>query len=289
MEIIIKSAEEMQSRAKALRKEGKTIGFVPTMGALHEGHLSLVRRAKEENDITVVSIFVNPTQFGPQEDFNRYPRDLEGDSQKLASLGVDILFYPSVEDIYPEGYRTYVTVEELSDKLCGAFRPGHFRGVATVVTILFNIVMPHRAYFGLKDYQQSVIIRRMVRDLRMDIDIVACPTVREPDGLAMSSRNTYLNEKERKSATVLYRALKEAEKVLLSGGSFQSARERMQETIREEPLVRQLQYASIYDPETLDELSDKDYQKYRGREVLLAVALYLGPARLIDNLIVRLP
>ncbi len=286
---IIKSAEEMQSRAKALRKEGKTIGFVPTMGALHEGHLSLVRRAKEENDITVVSIFVNPTQFGPKEDFNRYPRDLEGDSQKLASLGVDILFYPSVEDIYPEGYRTYVTVEELSDKLCGAFRPGHFRGVATVVTILFNIVMPHRAYFGLKDYQQSVIIRRMVRDLRMDIDIVACPTVREPDGLAMSSRNTYLNEKERKSATVLYRALKEAEKVLLSGGSFQSARERMQETIREEPLVRQLQYASIYDPETLDELSDRDYQKYRGREVLLAVALYLGPARLIDNLIVRLP
>jgi pantoate--beta-alanine ligase len=286
---IIKSATEMQQRAKALRAEGRTIGFVPTMGALHEGHLSLVRRCREENDITVVSIFVNPTQFGPQEDYNRYPRDIEGDSQKLASQGVDILFYPSVEDIYPEGYSTYVTVEGLSEKLCGAFRPGHFRGVATVVTVLFNIVMPHRAYFGLKDYQQSVIIRRMVRDLRMDLEVVPCPTVREPDGLAMSSRNLYLNPEERRAATVLYRALKKAEECILSGGSFEEARKAMVETIKAEPLVRQLQYASVYDPESLDELVDAAREKYSGREVVLAVALYIGPARLIDNMLVRVP
>jgi len=279
----------MQQKAKALRAEGKTLGFVPTMGALHEGHLSLIRRAINENDVTIVSIFVNPTQFGPQEDYNRYPRDFEGDSKKLASLGVDILFYPSVQDIYPEGYSTFVTVEGLSSKLCGAFRPGHFRGVTTIVNILFNIVMPHRAYFGLKDYQQCIIIKKMVKDLKMDIEIIPCPTVREPDGLAMSSRNLYLNKQERQAATVLYKALKDAEAVILEGGSFKEAKDTMVRIIKAEPLVKQLQYASVYDPETLEELIDTPREKYSGREALLAIALYLGPARLIDNLLVKVP
>ncbi len=286
---IVKSATEMQQKARILRAEGYSIGFVPTMGALHEGHLSLVRRAREDNDKVVVSIFVNPTQFGPQEDYSRYPRDLEGDAAKLKDLAVDILFYPAVEDIYPEGYCTYVNVEGLSEKLCGAFRPGHFRGVATVVTILFNIVMPHRAYFGLKDYQQCVIIKRMVKDLRMDLEVVPCPTVRELDGLAMSSRNLYLNPEQRRAATVLYRALKRAEDVIRSGGSFEEARKVMHQVIEAEPLVRQLQYASVYDPESLDEIVSVPTEQYSGREVLLAIALYLGPARLIDNILVRVP
>ncbi len=285
---IIKDIKGMQQRAKALFREGKTIGFVPTMGALHEGHLSLVSRSVKENDITVVSIFVNPTQFGPSEDLDRYPRDIEGDMKKLQAAGVDILFLPDVNDVYPEGYRTYVTVEELSTKLCGEFRPGHFRGVATVVTKLFNIVRPDRAYFGQKDYQQSVIIRRMTEDLNFDIQIVVCPTVREDDGLAMSSRNLYLSSEERKAATVIYKTLSEAKKRLARGESFRKIKEFMQESILSVPYVKQLQYASVYHPETLDDITDEDVNIYKGKKVLLAVAVVMDSARLIDNMLVDL-
>lgn len=271
----------MSMITKELHLKGKSIGFVPTMGALHEGHLSLVRRAKDENDITVVSIFVNPTQFAPGEDYERYPRDLEGDRQKLEKLEVDYLFYPDVQSLYPQGYSTYVTVENLSDKLCGKFRPGHFRGVATVVCKLFNIVKPTRAYFGQKDYQQTLVIRRMVEDLNFDVEIIVCPTVREVDGLAMSSRNLYLNEKERQAATILYRSLKEAEKVLKLQQSPQKAKEKMMEILKSEPLITEIQYAGVYDPLTLQEIEQKN-NKY-----LIALAVKIGQTRLIDNLVVE--
>lgn len=279
---IIRIPRIMREITKQIKAKGKSIGFVPTMGALHEGHLSLIRRAKEENDSVVVSIFVNPIQFAPGEDYERYPRDVESDKEKLETVGIDYLFLPDVNSLYPEGYSTYVIVEGLSDKLCGKFRPGHFRGVATVVCKLFNIVRPTKAYFGQKDYQQSLIIKRMVEDLNFDIEIVVCPTVREADGLAMSSRNLYLNEKERKAATVIYKALKEGEKLLRLGANPQDVNLKMQEIIKNEPLVREIQYAGVFDPLTLEEIKEKQ-EKY-----LLAVALKIGDTRLIDNLVVEL-
>lgn len=279
---IIKTIKEMQELSRSLILQGKKLGFVPTMGALHEGHLSLVRQARKDNDVVIVSIFVNPIQFGPHEDFARYPRDLEGDSEKLKRESVDILFYPDIREMYPEGYKTFVEVQGLSDRLCGAFRPGHFRGVATVVTKLFNIVKPHRAYFGLKDYQQTVIIKKMVNDLNMDIEIVTCPTVREPDGLAMSSRNLYLKADERKAATVIYRTLLEAEKLIREFKSPEEVRTIMLERLKSEPLVSSIDYAGVYDPETLEEI--KDYSE--DKEILIAIALRIGNTRLIDNIIV---
>lgn len=281
---IIKTIKEMQELSRSLILQGKRLGFVPTMGALHEGHLSLVRQARKDNDVVIVSIFVNPIQFGPHEDFARYPRDLEGDSEKLKRESVDILFYPDIREMYPEGYKTFVEVQGLSDRLCGAFRPGHFRGVATVVTKLFNIVKPHRAYFGLKDYQQTVIIKKMVNDLNMDIEIVTCPTVREPDGLAMSSRNLYLKADERKAATVIYRTLLEAEKLIREFKSPEEVRTIMLERLKSEPLVSSIDYAGVYDPETLEEI--KDYSE--DKEILIAIALRIGNTRLIDNLIVKM-
>ena len=260
----------------------RKIGFVPTMGALHEGHLSLVRRARQENDIAVVSIFVNPIQFGPSEDFRKYPRDFEADAEKLRRQEVDILFVPDVSHLYPQGFSTYVEVEELSDRLCGAFRPGHFRGVATVVTKLFHIVGPARAYFGQKDYQQTIVIRKMVKDLDMSIDIVVCPTVRERDGLAMSSRNAYLRENEREAATVVYRCLTEAAGLAKSGiiniGHIKGI---MQEKLLHEPLLSKIDYAGVYEPETLDEPVGMS------GTVLLAVAVRIGDTRLIDNVLVN--
>lgn len=279
---IIKTIKEMQELSRSLILQGKKLGFVPTMGALHEGHLSLVRQARKDNDVVIVSIFVNPIQFGPHEDFARYPRDLEGDSEKLKRESVDILFYPDIREMYPEGYKTFVEVQGLSDRLCGAFRPGHFRGVATVVTKLFNIVKPHRAYFGLKDYQQTVIIKKMVNDLNMDIEIVTSPTVREPDGLAMSSRNLYLKADERKAATVIYRTLLEAEKLIREFKSPEEVRTIMLERLKSEPLVSSIDYAGVYDPETLEEI--KDYSE--DKEILIAIALRIGNTRLIDNIIV---
>jgi pantoate--beta-alanine ligase len=275
----------MQDTAKGYLLHGRSIGFVPTMGALHEGHLSLVRRAKEENDITVVSIFINPIQFGPSEDFKRYPRDIEGDTEKLNKEGVDILFMPDISSMYSEGFSTFVEVEKLSERLCGAFRPGHFRGVATVVAKLLNIVKPKRAYFGQKDFQQAIIIKQLVKDLDMDIDIVVCPTVREEDGLAMSSRNTYLDKRQREAATVIYKALTEASDIIKSGIGIIDGiyiKGLMRDRLLKEPAVTGIDYAGVYDPETLDELSE-----IKG-DALLAVAIKIGDTRLIDNMLVNI-
>jgi len=267
------------AEARAVRRAlPGTWGFVPTMGYLHEGHLSLVRRARAENDRVAVSIFVNPTQFGPHEDYARYPRDLERDLRLLEPLGVDLVFVPSVEEMYPPGFQTWVIVEEVSRPLEGASRPGHFRGVATVVAKLFNILRPDRAYFGQKDAQQTVVIRRMVQDLNIPVEIVICPTVREPDGLAMSSRNTYLNPEERRAATVLFRALQAAKARYEAGErDAERLREAMREVIRAEPLAR-IDYVSVAHPETLQEL-----ERVEG-PALLSLAVYIGTTRLIDNL-----
>ncbi len=284
---VIESNREMQQVADELRRQGKTIGFVPTMGALHEGHLSLVRCSTDENDVTVVSIFVNPTQFGPNEDYERYPRDPEGDLAKCERAGVDIVFMPTVEEMYPEGYVTYVEVTgHLTQTLCGAFRPGHFRGVTTVVTKLFEAVKPHRAYFGKKDYQQWRVIQRMVRDLNMPVEIIGCPIVREPDGLAMSSRNRYLSEEERRSALALYRGLLMARERILNGERDTSRIIReVFEFIESHPHVRKIDYVAVVDPETLQPVGRLE----SGQQVLVAVAVHVGPARLIDNMEIQVP
>jgi len=276
---VIEDIEEMRRHTTLVRREGKTIGFIPTMGALHDGHLSLMRHAKGETDHVITSIFVNPTQFGPGEDYEEYPRDLEGDIEKAASAGVETLFTPSVSAIYPEGYRTFVEVEGLSDLLCGKTRPGHFRGVATIVLKLFNIVKPHKAFFGQKDYQQTVVVKKMVEDLNMDIDIIVLPTVREADGLAMSSRNQYLNPEERRSAPALYRSLQEARLLFERGekdpGILKGAIER---TLRSEPAVR-VEYIAIVNPETLE--GERELRK----GTVIALAARIGKTRLIDNII----
>ncbi|CCJ33037.1 MULTISPECIES: pantoate--beta-alanine ligase [Caloramator] len=278
---IIRSVIKMQNKAKELLKEGKTIGFVPTMGYLHDGHKSLIERARRENDIVVVSIFVNPTQFGPNEDYDRYPRDEERDKKICEAAGCDIVFIPEREDMYGENYSTYVEVLNLTEGLCGASRPGHFRGVATVVTKLFNIVKPTRAYFGQKDAQQLAVIKRMVMDLNMDVVIVPCPIVREEDGLAMSSRNTYLNEDERKQALVLYKSLKLAEKMIIDG-------ERDVKRIKDEMvnLIKTSKDAVIDYVEFVDNQNLKPVDKVEG-EVLIALAVKIGKTRLIDNTVVR--
>lgn len=281
MELItsVAAMREMSERARAGRR---SIGFVPTMGWLHEGHLDLVRMARERSDVVVVSIFVNPAQFGAGEDFERYPRDLERDAGLAGEAGCDILFVPETGEMYPEGYDTYVTVERLSTPLCGSRRPGHFRGVATAVAKLFNIVQPHLALFGQKDAQQSVIIRRMVEDLNMDVEIVIGPTAREEDGLAISSRNIFLSAEERGQATVLYRSIKKAEEMIHSGERDAPAiTGAMREMIEREPAA-ELDYVSIVDSETLEEVRDLE------GEVLVALAVRFGKARLIDNTIVRI-
>ena len=286
---VIRNSGVMQQTVKEYLHGGKSTGFVPTMGALHEGHLSLIRRCREENDISIVSIFVNPLQFEPSGDFSRYPRDVENDMAELKKAGIDILFMPGVENIYPEGFATYVNVEHLSDKLCGRFRPGHFRGVATVVTKLLNIVRPTRTYFGRKDFQQFLIIRQLVRDLNIDTETVMCPTVREADGLAMSSRNQYLSPEERDAATVIYRTLCEAKKMLISGKvTLGEVKSFMEASLSAEPLVEEVQYASAFDPATLEDISSPKITKYRKKNILLAIAVRIGKARLIDNELVEI-
>ena len=253
------------------------VGFVPTMGFLHEGHLSLVRAARAGNDHVFVSIFVNPTQFGPNEDFGRYPRDEERDLALLREAGVDYVFMPALEEMYPEGFETNVEVGSVAQPLEGAFRPGHFRGVATVVLKLFNIVQPMRAYFGRKDAQQLVVIRKMVRDLDVPVEVVAMPTVREPDGLALSSRNAYLTLEERKAATILWQALTLAQEMWARGARDAEAfRARMRELIEEEELAK-IDYVSVADPETLREL-----ERIQG-PALVSLAVRIGRTRLIDN------
>lgn len=272
----------MQETSKDLLLRSKSIGFVPTMGALHEGHLSLIRRAKQENDLVVVSIFVNPIQFGPQEDFTRYPRTLAADIEKLETLNTDILFLPDTKAMYPEGFSTYVSVEGLSDRLCGAFREGHFRGVATVVCKLINIVRPTRLYLGQKDYQQTVIIRKMVEHLNIDTEVVICKTVREADGLAMSSRNVYLSPQERRAATVIYRCLSSlSDRITKNQIPCAEVPSKMEEILRTEPLISEIQYAGIFDTETLEPLREFN------RLNLLAIALKIGDTRLIDNELVE--
>ncbi len=279
---IIRIPRIMKETSRRLLMQGKSIGFVPTMGALHNGHLFLVKSARGENDIVVASIFVNPTQFGPNEDFEKYPRDLEGDTQKLKDAGVDILFAPDAASIYPEGFGTFLEVQGLSDKLCGAFRPGHFRGVATIVNKLFNLVLPVRAYFGQKDFQQALIIKKMIKDLSINVECVACSIVRESDGLAMSSRNRFLSDAERQAATVLYKTLRFASGMISSGADLSAVKKRMHDILAAEPLVTEIQYAGIYDPETLDE------KNVAGKANLLAIALKLGNVRLIDNMLVEM-
>lgn len=258
-----------------------TWGLVPTMGYLHEGHLSLVRRARAENDHVAVSIFVNPTQFGPHEDLDRYPRDLNRDLSLLEPLGVDLVLAPPVEEMYPPGFQTKVVVEDVARPLEGAARPGHFVGVATVVCKLFNIFQPDRAYFGQKDAQQAVVIRRMARDLDFDLEIVVCPTVREPDGLAMSSRNVYLSPEERRAATVLFRALSAAQAAWQAGErDGERLRQQMRAVLAAEPLARP-DYVSIADLDTLVELDQV------GERALASLAVRIGATRLIDNLILE--
>jgi len=277
---IITAISEMRSFADALRKQGRTIGFVPTMGFLHEGHLSLIRQARRECDVVVVSIFVNPAQFGPGEDFDRYPRDREGDRKKCETAGVDALFLPAADEMYPDGPSVFVAVEGISDVLEGAVRPGHFRGVATVVAKLFNIVKPHQAFFGQKDYQQCVMIKRMVKGLNMDVGVVATPTVREQDGLAMSSRNSYLGIEERRAAAAVHRALRAAEHLVKAGVKEpEELKHKMQAVLHEEKGIS-IDYLEIADQETLAPL-----ETVKGGIVILA-AVRLGRTRLIDNLLV---
>lgn len=276
---ICNSIEEMRAALRHAKGSTQRIGFVATMGALHEGHLSLVRAAKAQADVVVASIFVNPTQFGPNEDFSRYPRTFESDCQMLNKEGVDLLFAPSVEDMYPTGAVTYVTVEGLSERLCGKSRPGHFRGVTTVVSKLFNIIGPDLAFFGQKDAAQAAIIRRMVRDLNFPIEVVVSPIVREPDGLAMSSRNAYLDAGQRKSALVLSRALSRVKAAFDKGE--QTAAKLIDVGIRvlkSEPGA-QLDYLEIVNPETLEPV-----EFVRG-SALVAVAAFVGTTRLIDNVV----
>ncbi len=269
---------EMRSLSDSFRRDGRRIGFVPTMGFLHEGHLSLLRRARGESDVLVASIFVNPTQFGPNEDLTRYPRDAEGDRKKCDSAGVDVLFLPSATEMYPEGPSVSVSVAGVSDVLEGAVRPGHFRGVATVVAKLFHVVQPHAAYFGQKDYQQCVVIRRMTAGLNLAVDIRVLPTVRESDGLAMSSRNSYLGPEDRRKSAVLYRALRAGEALIRAGvHEPDKVRRKMRAVLLEEEGVA-VDYTEVADPETLAPLEEMKEQS------VLLVAARLGGTRLIDNL-----
>ncbi len=274
---IIQSPVEMQRVAEDYRRKGKSIGLVPTMGALHEGHLSLIRRCRAEHDLVIMSLFVNPTQFNSKADLERYPRDHDADSRMARAAGADIIFAPTNEGMYPRGYVTYVSVERLTDRWEGAFRPGHFRGVATVCTKLCSICRPHKAYFGQKDYQQALMVRRLAADLNLGLEIVVLPTVREADGLALSSRNVLLSAEERRQATVLSRALFQAQAAIRAGerevARLQAA---IEKEIRSAPLAV-LDYVGVCDPDTLEPL-----ERITGRAVAV-VAVKFGTTRLIDN------
>jgi len=275
----IPTIAEMKAACRQITRSGKTLGFVPTMGALHEGHLSLVRAAKARCNVTAVSIFVNPLQFAPTEDLAKYPRPLERDAGMLEQLGADLLFLPTADEMYPAGAQTYVLVDQLSSRLDGASRPIHFRGVATVVTKLFEIVRPDCAFFGQKDAAQVAVLRKLVNDLDMDVEIVVCPIVREHDGLAMSSRNVFLTPEQRQQALVLHRAVMRVQ-MLVDQGERNAARliEVGTQVIAEEPAAR-LDYFAVVDPDTLDPVADTS------RGALVAVAAYFGTTRLIDNIL----
>ena len=277
---IFKTAKGAAKYIEGEKEKGRSIGFVPTMGYLHQGHISLMEAARNENDLVVISIFVNPAQFGPKEDYKRYPRDFRRDKRLASDVGVDLLFCPSVKEMYPEGYRSYVEVTDIQEKLCGRLRPAHFKGVTTVVSKLFNIVRPDAAYFGQKDAQQAIVIKRMVKDLNMDLKIKIMPIIREPDGLAMSSRNVYLLRKERSDAPALYESLNLAKR-LVSGGIRDGRRikTRMRRLINLKKSAR-IDYISIVDTENLREL------KVIKKKALIALAVRIGKTRLIDNIVV---
>lgn len=274
---VIKKIDELKEVLKDFKSEGKSIGLVPTMGFLHKGHASLIKKAVEENDIVVVSDFVNPIQFGPNEDLEAYPRDINADSKLCEDLGADFIFNPEPSEMYHDK-KAFVDIEGLSDNLCGARRAGHFRGVCTVCTKLFNIVGPNRAYFGQKDAQQLSIIKKLVFDLNIPVEIVACPIVREDDGLAMSSRNTYLSADERKAALCLSKAIFEGEKMAKEGASVKEVLEKIEEIISSEKLAK-IDYISAVDLETI-----KDVDNFN-KDTLVAIAVYIGKTRLIDNFI----
>ncbi len=278
---IISSTRSTQEIISRLKSKQKTIGFVPTMGALHEGHLSLVRKAKKENDIVVVSIFVNPIQFGPKEDLKLYPREEKKDKYLLQKEKADLLFYPSADEMYPKGYKTYVEVSNLDQSLCGRIRPGHFKGVTTIVAKLVNIVTPDRLYLGQKDAQQAIIIRKMIQDLNFPIKTIVCPTVREKDGLAMSSRNIYLNEQHRGQATILFKALTQAKREIQSGKQHPPMIIKNMKSMIEECSSGIINYIECVNAEDLSPLKE-----LRGK-ILIALSVSFGNTKLIDNMIVH--
>ena len=279
---LVDNIQRMSMLSKILKKEGKSIGFVPTMGYLHDGHMSLARAARQHTDVVVISIFVNPAQFGPGEDLTKYPKDLKRDEEMAGLAGADVLFCPSVSEMYPEGYATYVNVERLTETLCGRSRPAHFRGVATVVAKLFGIVRPDIAYFGQKDAQQAAVIKKMAEDLNMDVEIKVLPITREKDGLAMSSRNVYLSSEERKDAVCLKEALDKAERAIRSGerdpGMIINV---MKELVTSKPSAR-IDYIEIVDSKNLRPIAPLS------GDVLIAMAVFIGNTRLIDNVIVKI-
>jgi pantoate--beta-alanine ligase len=278
---VIATAKEMQQHSDQLRQKEKIIAFVPTMGYLHEGHLALMREGKNRGDKLIISIFVNPTQFGPAEDYEQYPRDMQRDLKLAQKVGVDIVFTPSSQEMYPDGFQTSVEVERVTQNLCGISRPGHFRGVTTVVAKLFNIVKPHLALFGQKDYQQLVTIKRMVEDLNMDIEVIGIPTVRERDGLAMSSRNAYLSPKKRKEAAKLYRSLRKGEELFRQGEKNTTTILKTVREVIEETKPKKIDYVKICDAHTLEDIEEiKD-------EAIIALAVKIGKTRLIDNIILK--
>ncbi len=279
---IIRKIKELKTHLTKLSKQGKTIGFVPTMGYLHEGHLSLIKMARKENDIVIASIFVNPKQFGPSEDYKKYPRDMERDSKLAESVGADYIFTPTKNEIYKEDHKTYVEVEEIDSIMCGASRSGHFKGVCTIVLKLFNIINPTRAYFGKKDYQQLVIIKKMAEDLNIDIDIIGGDIIREEDNLALSSRNKYLSKRERENATVLYKSLKLAEDLIRDGKAVEKVKKEAQNFLLKNKYVKKFDYFDIRELYTLKEIKEK-YPK----NILIAAAIWIGNTRLIDNFIIN--
>lgn len=275
--ITVKSAEKMKRTSQNLKKTG-TIGFVPTMGFLHQGHMSLVRRSKRENKTTVVSIFVNPLQFSPNEDFARYPRNFKRDAKLLKKEGVDYAFFPSIKEIYPNRKKTRMKLGRISKTLCGSKRPGHFKGVATAVKRFFDLIMPTRAYFGQKDFQQTLVVKQLVRDFRLKTKIVVCPTVREKDGLAVSSRNSYLSKKERKAATILSKALKLAKKLVANKErNAKQLRAKILKLIKTEPLAK-VDYAEVRNAKTLARI-----KRIEKNKAIIALAVFIGKTRLIDN------
>lgn len=282
---VIKKIKECKSVVSSLRRQGYRIGFVPTMGSLHQGHQSLIRMASKDCDKVFISIFVNPTQFGPGEDYKKYPRDIKKDCMLAEKEGVDYIFFPTAQEMYRSDYKTFVVVRKLGQIMCGKYRPGHFKGVATVVLKLFNIVNAHKAYFGQKDYQQMIIIKKMVYDLDLDVDIVSGPTIRESDGLAMSSRNKYLSSEERENAVVLYQSLNMAKDMIKCGEKdLEKIKKKALKKLKGNKFIKSVDYFEFRDPITLEE---RKKAEKKHKSLLVASAIWIGKTRLIDNVVIK--